>query len=82
MDLQIRVQGEGAARLRHLRRQPGPLDLQSLESRPVFGVSAEQQAPLPQLCEPEQPTSQVKAAQAMVPRREVALVQLAETVLP
>jgi exoribonuclease-2 len=36
MDLQLRMQDEVAARLRRLRHQQGALDLQSLESRPVF----------------------------------------------
>jgi exoribonuclease-2 len=37
MDLQLRMQDEAAARLRRLRHQQGALDLQSLETRPVFG---------------------------------------------
>jgi exoribonuclease-2 len=40
MDLQLRMQDEVAARLRRLRHQQGALDLQSLESRPVFGGDA------------------------------------------
>lgn len=36
MDQQLRMQDEVAARLRHVRHQQGALDLQSLESRPVF----------------------------------------------
>ena len=40
MDLQLRMQDEVAARLRRLRHQQGALDLQSLESRPVFDGDA------------------------------------------
>jgi exoribonuclease-2 len=36
IDQQLRIQDEVAARLRRLRHQQGALDLQSLESRPVF----------------------------------------------
>ena len=36
MDAQLRTQDEVAARLRRLRHERGALDLQSLESRPVF----------------------------------------------
>jgi len=36
MELQLRMQDEVATRLRRLRHQQGALDLQSLESRPVF----------------------------------------------
>ena len=40
MDLQLRMQDEVATRLRRLRHEKGALDLQSLESRPVFGGDA------------------------------------------
>jgi len=40
MDLQLRMQDEAAARLRRLRHQQGALDLQSLETRAVFGGDA------------------------------------------
>ena len=40
MDLQLRMQDEVAARLRRLRHEQGALDLQSLESRPVFDGDA------------------------------------------
>jgi exoribonuclease-2 len=40
MDQQLRVQDEVAARLRRLRHEHGALDLQSLESRPVFSGDA------------------------------------------
>ena len=40
MDAQLRVQDEVAARLRRLRHERGALDLQSLESRPVFSGDA------------------------------------------
>ena len=40
MDVQLRMQDEVATRLRHLRHQQGALDLQSLESRAVFGGDA------------------------------------------
>jgi exoribonuclease-2 len=40
LDQQLRMQDEVASRLRHLRHQQGALDLQSLETRPVFSGDA------------------------------------------
>ena len=57
MDVQLRMQDEVAARLRRLRHQQGALDLESLESRPVFsgdavvGLHAEQPNRAKQLIE-------------------------------
>ena len=57
MDVQLRMQDEVAARLRRLRHQQGALDLESLESRPVFsgdavvGLQAEQPNRAKQLIE-------------------------------